>query len=241
MQLPSFTIPQHTLVIPSTGKQVTYRPYVTKEEKVLLIAKESGDIQTIAKSLKSLIEQCVDGVGNVDDLTSFDFEYIFLKLRAVSVQETVTARIECDVEGCLGVVNVDININELEPTLHEGHEKKIVLSEADGIGVVMKYPTIGLITSPQISESDESEIETTINMIIGCIDQIFDNDASYPASESTHEELCAFVDSLKGSMIEKIEEKFFNTMPSISYKSTAKCPKCGKEHTISLEGLDDFF
>ena len=242
MNLPKIATPRFELVVPSTGKTVSYRPYLTKEEKVLMMARESGKEAEIAKAVKQLISDCVDDLGNIDDITSFDFEYIFIKLRAVSVGESANPTLKCSamtppVDGetpCNAKIAISVDFASLEPTTHEDHTNKIVLS--DGIGVVMKYPTLGMMTAKTTNKTDT---ETVFDTVVDCIDYVFDDDKIYNGAERS--EIVEFVDSLGSTMLQQIQQKFFEAMPSVEVTQTATCSECGKEHTVVLKGLSDFF
>lgn len=246
MNLPKIATPTYELTIPSTKQKVSYRPYVTKEEKLLMMAKESNDTSAIIRATKKLVESCVDGVDDAGKLTTFDYEYIFVKLRSVSSGETPAPKIRCcdlsgvsdtDENACTQQLIIPVNYAELEPTYHEDHQNKIVLSD-DGIGVIMKYPTI------EMSEKQPENItdtERVYAMIASCIDVIFDSEKTYPTNEVPESEVVEFVESLSSHMIEKINKEFFNTMPSLKYTTTITCPKCGKVHEVTLKGLEDFF
>lgn len=247
MKLPTIAVPTHSLVIPSTKKEVSYRPYLTKEEKLLLMAKESGKESDMLNALKKLIEDCVDGIDDAGKLPVFDFEYIFLKLRQASSGETLAPTITCDGEledeegntvPCGEKVIIPIDLATIEPTYHEGHDNKIVLND-DGVGVIMRYPTLDTIK--KLSTGKLSETEIMFEMFLKCIEAIFDKDSTYPASETSRDEPQQFVESLPGTMREKIEKSFFNTMPSVEYKTSVTCKKCGKVHEVHLKGIRDFF
>jgi|14_taG_2_1085336.scaffolds.fasta_scaffold01932_7 hypothetical protein len=248
MKLPTIAVPTHSLVIPSTKKEVSYRPYLTKEEKLLLMAKESGKESDMMNALKKLIEDCVDGIDDAGKLTSFDFEYVFLKLRAVSSGETITPSFTCDnmvtdeetgkERRCGREIKIAIDFASLEPTFNENHNNKITLTD-NGVGVVMKYPTLNMMT--KLAKKNLSEAEMMFETMVECIEMVYDAEKTYPASETSHAELLEFIESLTSGMRQKIQTEFFESMPSIQYKTEVECPECGKVHKIVLKGIKDFF
>ena len=248
MKLPTISVPTHSLVIPSTKKEVSYRPYLTKEEKLLLMAKESGKESDMMNALKKLIEDCVDGIDDAGKLASFDFEYVFLKLRAASSGETITPSFTCDnlvtdeetgeERRCGREINIAIDFAGLEPTFNENHNNKITLTD-NGVGVVMKYPTLNMMT--KLAKKNLSEAEMMFETMIECIDVVYDAETTYPASETSRDELLQFIESLTSGMRQKIQTEFFESMPSIEYKTEVECPECGKVHEIVLKGINDFF
>jgi hypothetical protein len=252
MALPKVSRPTYELKIPSTGKSVSYRPYVTKEEKALLLAQEVGNDRSILLALKNLIESCFDDIDDASKLTTFDFEYMFLNLRAVSVGEKVSPEFTCNqeldevdedgkIKKCPRLIGTEINFSELVPVAKEGHKTKIVVSEVDNIGVQMKYPTLGLLLDQERRLKDASETDVAFDTIIKCIDFIYDEDNTYNASESSYKELVEFIDSLPTNTLEKLETEFFDSMPSVRFVKEIECPSCGHVHKIELAGIQDFF
>ena len=252
MALPKVSTPTYDLKIPSTGKNVSYRPYVTKEEKALLLAQEVGNDRSVLLSLKSLIEACFEDIKDASKLTTFDFEYLFLNLRAVSVGEKVSPQFTCDQEldevdesgnlkKCERLLGFEVNFAELTPQAKEGHNTKIVVSEKDNIGIQMKYPTLGLLLDQEKRLKNASDTEVAFDTIINCIEFIYDEENTYNAKDSTREELVEFIESLPTSSMEKIESEFFDSMPTIKLSKEIVCPSCGHVHKIDLGGIQDFF
>ena len=241
MKLPKISTPKFELTIPSTGEKTEYRPYLAQEEKILMMAKESGKEKDIVRAIKTLIQNCVDKVTDAGKLTTFDMEYIFVKLRAVSVGETASPRMSCaslsgDDSECDEYIPVHINIDNIELVKHEPHTKTIELSD-DGIGVILRYPTLDLVSSI----TGQSETEQTFSTLIYCIESVFDKENTYSVSEADDGEIEQFFYSLSAGQRQKMEERFLNTMPTVEYKTTVKCKKCGKDHDVELKGIQDFF
>jgi hypothetical protein len=195
--------------------------------------------------VKQVLNNCIITDIDVDDLPTFDLEYLFMQLRARSVGEVVNLKYNCnnkvtDTDGeskpCGGLVKFDMNLLEIEPTRSEEHSNKIVIS--DKLGVVMKYPTLKMIGDTKALQ-DES-IESIMDIIIKCIDYIYDADQMYYAKDSTQEELMEFVESMQQEDLTKIQ-KFFTTMPKMSKPLDFKCGKCGYEEKIVVEGIQNFF
>ena len=245
MALPKIDVPVYETKLISSGKTIKYRPFLVKEQKLFLMAAQAADEKETIDVVKQVLNNCIITDIDVDDLPTFDLEYLFMQLRARSVGEVVNLKYNCnntlkDDKGedkvCGGLVKFDLNLLEIEPTRSEEHNNKIVLS--DKLGVVMKYPTLKMIGDTKALQ-DES-IESIMDIIIKCIDYIYDADQMYYAKDSTQEELMEFVESMQQDDLEKIQ-KFFTTMPKISKPLDFKCGKCGYEEKIVVEGMQNFF
>ncbi len=238
MSLPVITAPIFELTLPSTGKKYSYRPFLVKEEKILLIALEGGDQNEIINAIKEIIKVCVTGI-NVTEISTFDLEFIFLRLREKSIGDVITLYVRhingTNSEGnpCDNTQEISINLGDVEIVRNDKNNKKIQLN--DTIGVVMKFPSIDLI-----NELGEFNSTNAFEVIERCIDYIYDGDTVYSLSDYKPEEIKAFVDGLNHTQLKQIEE-FFNTLPKISNTTKWKCNKCGAEETLVLEGLNDFF
>jgi len=238
MALPSIASPQFTLILPSTGKKFSYRPFLVKEEKILLIALEGGNPDDIINSIKEIIRVCVFGI-DVEAISIFDLEYCFLRLREKSISDKITIfvkhidGINSDGNPCDHTQEILVDLSLVDIVKTEGHDKKIQLT--DEIGVVMKYPTLSIL-----NELGNYNSNTSFSIIADCIDYIYDADKTYPSLDYKKEEITAFVDNLTHTQLEKIEY-FFETLPKVSYEVKWKCGKCKVEETIVLEGLTDFF
>jgi len=234
--LPNRTSPVYTLTVPSTKKEIKYRPFLVREEKALLIAQMTNEVDVMLDTLKSVIQSCVITKIDVDKLASFDFEYIFSQLRAVSVGETVDLSIRCDFcNDERAVSNVSINLTELKVEIPKDFNNKIILF--DKVGVVMKYPTVTDITNAQMNRGN---IDDMFQTVANCIESIFDEEEIHNVSEQTNEEVIAFLDSLKGEEFKKMEN-YFDELPKLSKVINYTCPVCKKEQSKTVAGLANFF
>ena len=238
MALPMNTQPTFSMVVPSTGKTVRFRPFVVKEEKALLIAQQSEDPKVMVDTLKSVFSSVIQDKIDVDKLAIFDIEYMFLQIRGKSVGETIDLLFNCDEDH--GEQNdkarskITINIQDIKVTRSEEHTNKIPLF--NNVGIIMKYPTLEATDLLQ----DASDIEEVFNLVADLIDCIYDGDDVYYGHETKKEELLQFLNNLTTEQFAKIQ-KFFETMPKISTSVDYKCPICGREHHKTLEGLQNFF
>jgi hypothetical protein len=238
MALPVQNTPIYTTEIPSTKEAIKFRPFLVKEQKSLLLAQQSDDINVMADTLKDVIRLCVQSPIDVNKLAIFDIEYIFSQIRAKSVGENVELIFSCDV--CAdekATVKVSIDLTKLKVETDPTHEPKIHLF--NDVGIVMKYPSINVLNALEKYGVD-SEIDLVFDIVCQCIDYIYDNDEIYHAHEQTKEELVTFVNNLTTEQFGKIET-FFETMPKLRQKVNYTCPMCSREHNKVLEGLNSFF
>jgi len=236
MPLPILESPKYILTVPSTKKSIEYRPFLVKEEKILLLAQETGDDNAITQAIKEIIKACTFGVIDPEDLTTFDLEYIFLKLRAKSVGEI--SEINCTCEKCSAKTPVSIDIDKIEVTWPKDYNPKdntIMLT--DTVGVTMQYLKVRDIKA--VNES-KSQTETIMDTIIAMINTIFDQNGVYKKSDSTQEELLTFINSLSRSQIEKIE-KFIIDSPKLMHELDFSCIKCKHTNKVTLAGTQSFF
>ena len=237
MALPMANTPRYKLTIPSTGKSVTYRPFLIKEEKALLIAQQSEDPETMITTLKSVIESCIVDPIKSSDLAIFDIEYIFTQLRSKSVGEIVSLILKCDTcEDPKASVSYDIDLTKLKVNIPEEHSKTIPLF--GDVGVIMKYPSLNLLK--ELENLNGSDTEAIFSIIISCIDCVYDSDQMFSAKDHKPEEIRQFVDNLTQEQFIKLQN-FFVTMPKLEQKLNYKCPVCAKEHDKIIRGLDSFF
>jgi len=245
MALPKIKTPTHELKLPSTGETIVYRPFLVKEQKILLIALESEDQNEMLRAIKQIIVNCVVGDIDVDNLPMFDLEFVFLNLRARSVGEIVDLKLShlggtnSDGEECGGKFDYQLDLTTVEVFREEDHNPKIILDEEEGIGIVLKYPTIAMSDSIQ-QAAERSQIEIITDMVITCIDVIFDAEEVYPAGESNREELSSFLNDLSQEQFEKITN-FFSSMPKLKHDIEWECSVCGKLEKTELEGMANFF
>ena len=241
--LPKIDVPVYTIKLISTGKEIKYRPFTVKEEKLFLMASESKEIETIVDTTKQVLNNCILTEIDIDSLPVFDIEYLFLNIRARSVSEIISVNYNCNNEikdelgekthKCGNVVKLDINLLEIKPSETKKLEKKIQLTNK--IGIVMKYPNFNTVT-----KYDDNNTENILKLTVSCIDYIYDDDQIYYAKDSTEKELIEFIENMQTKDLEKIKE-FFDNMPKLSKNLDFKCGKCGYEETITLEGLQSFF
>lgn len=238
MALPMNIQPTFSMVIPSTGKTVRFRPFVVKEEKALLIAQQSEEPTVMVDTLKSVFNSVIQDSIDVDKLAIFDIEYMFLQIRGKSVGETIDLLFNCDEDH--GELNekarskITINVQDIKVKKPEEHTNRIDLFNK--VGIIMRYPTLEASDLLQ----DASNIEEVFNLVADLIDCIYDGDDVYYGHETKKEELLQFLNNLTTEQFAKIQ-KFFETMPKISTSVEYKCPVCGREHHKVLEGLQNFF
>ena len=243
MALPKIAVPKYQLKIPSTGKEVSYRPFLVKEEKILLIAMESDNEIEMTNAIKDIIHNCIYEELDVKNMPMFDIEYIFLQLRAKSKGEIADLTFECG--KCKKPIDVQVDLSKIEVTRTEGHDTKIPLS--DDVGVIMRYPSMEV---QSIINKESSDVENIFSTISFCIESIWDKETVYATKDHTKEELNEFLESLPDSSFTKIQ-KFFDTVPVLKHKVAFKCTSkngkgkkaslCGWEGTETLEGLGSFF
>ena len=235
MALPELNTARYEMVIPSTGETVSYRPYLVKEEKILMMAMESDDNKVIMKATTDVIKSCIYDDFDVDELTTFDVETIFLELRSKSVGEKIDLKVKCNDEECDKVSDVVINFDDIERPVVSDEISKIMLT--DTVGVVMKYPSIKFMD--KMTTTGENEADQAMNMILACIDAIFDDDEVHPAENESKESLQKFIDSLSTVQFMRLSD-FFRDMPGLKHDIEYTC-QCGKEQTQTLRGLASFF
>jgi hypothetical protein len=212
------------------------RPFLVKEEKVLMIALESNDMEQISKAVRDIILSCYD-LDSLEDLTVFDIEYLFLQLRAKSVGENMNIQIKCTQEECDGLTPISINVDDVE-IINQNQERTILLDEKTGVGVTMKYPSMELIGSLDIEKLNS--VEGVMELIIKCIDSIFDNDNVFDADAESAKDLEQFVESLNSEQFRMIQG-FLQEVPAVYYKTEYECDKCKHTNVVELRGLNSFF
>ena len=237
MALPKLNVPVYEAILPSTEKVIKYRPFLVREEKLLLTAQESGE-DAVLPAVKQIIKNCIQGEIDVDNMPIFDIEYLFLRLRAKSVGEEVTLGLKpwgCpqnNGELCEFTTEVAINLEEIECVKNEKHSSKIMID--DKIGIMMKYPDISQLNIKG------SENEMGLKVIKKCINMIFTEEETHERDSFTDKELDEFIDSLNSKQMEKINN-FFETMPTIKHTAKYTCKTCGEEKETTVQGLQSFF
>ena len=236
MALPTINTPTYELVVPSTDEKIKYRPFLVKEEKILLIASESGKQEDIINAIKQIATACTFGKLKIGRMPMFDVEYIFLQIRAKSVGEVseLTLIAPDDKETR---VNVEVDLSEVKVQEIEGHTNKIELT--DEMGIYMQYPTVDTFGKSGMTEITASNM---LEVISACIAQIYDKKGEevWESKDSTKKELVDFIEQLSSKQFAEIQ-KFFDTMPKLKHEITVKNPKTKVETDVVLSGLSDFF
>ena len=236
MALPQVALPTYELTVPSSGKKLKYRPFVVKEEKLLLLALESGDDKEIERAVKTLLKGCIQTRVKVEEFPIFDLEYIFLQIRAVSVGEVVEMNVICKDDNETKV-RYDINLAEVQVHFPEGHTNKVELSET--MGIIMKYPSMDDFIKTSIIGATP-DANSVLDIVAGCIDQIYDGEDVYDSSTTSKKEFVQFVENLTNSQFDKLQ-KFFETAPSLEHTFTVTNPNTGEPSEFTISGLSNFF
>jgi T4 bacteriophage base plate protein len=238
MPLPTIATPTYELEIPSIKKTIKYRPFLVKEEKILVIAMESEDPKQIAEAVKTVISNCIMTKGiKVDQLSTFDIEYLFLNIRGKSVGEDVEVLITCPDDG-VTQVPVSINLDDIKVVIKEEHTRDIKLDA--NLTLRMRYPSMQEFIKTNFALESSVSVDDTFDMICSCVEQIYSEDESWSVSDVTKKELTAFIEQFTSSQFKEIE-KFFETMPKLSHKFKVINPNTGVENEVVLEGLTSFF
>jgi citrate lyase gamma subunit len=239
MPLPKINTPTYELTLPSNNKKVRYRPFLVREEKILVLAMESGDQKQITDAIVEIINDCLL-TKNVDvaKLPTFDIEYLFLNVRSKSVGETVEVNVTCPDDGKT-TVETSINIDDIKVKKDKGH--KMIIKLDDKYSMKLKYPSIDQFIENNFDfDNAETNVSQALSMLSTCIDMIYDEEESWDASESTKEELGEFIDQLNTKQFKEVEQ-FFKTMPKLTHTLKVKNPKTDVESEVVLEGLVSFF
>ena len=238
MPLPKISTPTYELEIPSTGKKIKYRPFLVKEEKILIIAMETENNKHIANAVKDVISSCILTRGvKIDQLSTFDIEYLFLNIRGKSVGEDVEVLITCPDDNLTQVPTL-INLDDIQVQISDEHSKDISLG--NDMTLRMKYPSMSEFIKSNFSTTDTIGVDDTFDLISSCIEQVYTEEESWSASDCTKKELKEFLEQLSSKQFKEIE-KFFDTMPKLSHKLKVKNPNTGVESEVVLEGLTSFF
>jgi len=237
MPLPQINAPTYELTIPSSKRKIRYRPFLVKEEKILVIAMESNDIGDIARAVKQVLGQCILTKGTkIDKLSTFDIEYLFLNVRGKSVGETVDIKVTCPDDG-VTTVPVTVDLDAIQVTFDPEHDKDIILD--DKLKMRMKYPSLDEFIKENF-QVDNVGFEQSIEMIATCVDMIYSEEETWTSADFTQKEMIDFLEGLGSKQFKELE-KFFTTMPKLTHEIKVKNPKTKKENTIKLEGLAAFF
>ena len=234
MALPTMDLPTYELVVPSNKKKIKFRPFLVKEEKVLLMALETDDEKNIKNAVFELLKACISTRIKLENLASFDLEYIFLNIRAVSVGEIIQMNITCQ-DDEKTQVKYNLNLTDVNVIFPKGHDSKIMLT--DTLGVIMKYPSFDGFVQGQFTDNKEFDV---IKVVAESIDQIFEGEEVYDESTTSKKEFVQFVEGLTTPQLEKIQE-FFETAPRLEHSFKVTNPNTGKESDYTLRGLASFF
>ena len=238
MPLPKIATPTYELELPSTGQTIEYRPFLVKEEKLLVLALESEDTKQITTAIKAVIKACILTKGiKVDTLPTFDIEYLFLNIRGKSVGESIDVNVICP-DDKKTQVQVTIDLDDIKVTKSENHTNQIKVD--DNIMIEMKYPSLNEFIKSNFDFKDGSQMDQSFELIAQCIDKIYTEDEVWAAEDCTKKEINEFLESMNSSRFKGIEE-FFTTMPKLSHTVKVKNPKTKVESDILLEGLASFF
>jgi len=232
MALPQLATAKYELTLPSTGEKVEYRPFLVKEEKILMIAQSTGDQSDILRAVEQIIDSCTFGKLDVKTLPMFDLEYIFIQLRSKSVGSEVEVSITCP-DDRETKVSVNINLDSVQCVREVGHDNNIKLT--DTIGIIMDYPRVTSVNRIVASDAD-----TAFNIIKDCVRQIYDTENVYDKNDMDEKELDEFLESMSHDQFEKMQN-FFDTMPKVKHTVKVKNPNTGVESDVVLEGLNSFF
>jgi hypothetical protein len=237
MALPIIENPRYELTLPSSDVQVQFRPFVVKEEKILLMAMETKDNNEIVTATKDILKACTYEKLDIESLPMFDIEYLLLQIRSKSVGEVAKFKVICP-DDKQTAADVELDLSAVQVQVDDDHSNKVVIDEERKLGLVLNYPSLG-ITKAGFDVNKEN-VETMFNVVASCIDHIYEGDKTYPAKDSTKKELVEFLEGLSQQAFLKIK-KFFDTMPQLRHEVEVTNPKTGIKSTVTFKGLQDFF
>ena len=236
MPLPKIVTPSFELTLPSNKKKVKYRPFLVKEEKILILAIENGGMKEITMAIKDVLKNCVLTRGiKIDELPTFDIEYLFLNIRARSIGESIDLLITCPDDGKTQV-NTKIYIDEIKVKKSKDHTQDIKID--DTYTMRLKYPSLDQFVDENFNF--EKETDNTFSLVASCIEMIFSKEEAWEGKDSTHEELVSFLEQLNSTQFKEVQ-KFFETMPKLSHEIEVENPETKVKSTVTLEGLASFF
>ena len=238
MPLPKLNSPTYELILPSSNRKVKYRPFLVKEEKILLIAMESEDEKQMQSAVKQILKNCILTRGiSVDKLSVFDIEYLFINIRGKSVGEEITLNVVCPDDDTTEV-EVSVNVEDIKIQKSDNHNPVIQLN--DQVGIVMKYPSMEMFVKNNITGEDQRKVDTIFEMTIDCIDQVVEGEDVLEANSFSKKEMLEFLDSFDTQQFQKIQD-FFETMPKLSHTVDVTNPNTGVKSQVVIEGLASFF
>jgi hypothetical protein len=236
MALPIIETPTYELTLPSQDTKIKFRPFLVKEEKMMLIALESGEEKQIQDATKEVLGACTFNKLDMDNVPTFDIEYMFLQIRAKSVGEVSKFKVVCP-DDKKTYVDIEIDLSKVEVQVDDEHTNKVVIDEQRQLGVVLKYPTLKMLGQKDTMSAD---YDTVFEMMLNCVDQIYEGEKIYPGVDTSKEELKDFFEKLPTGSFEKIK-KFFDTMPRLRHEQEVTNPVTGVKSTVTFTGLQDFF
>ena len=237
MALPIIENPRYELTLPSSDVQVQFRPFIVKEEKILLIAMETKDNNEIVNATKDILKACTFEKLDIESLPMFDIEYLLLQIRSKSVGEVANFKVICP-DDKQTAADVELDLSTVQVQVDDDHSNKVVIDEERKLGLVLNYPSLG-ITKAGFDVNKEN-VETMFKVVASCIDHIYEGDKTYPAKDSTKKELVEFLEGLSQQAFLKIK-KFFDTMPQLRHEVEVTNPKTGIVSKVTFKGLQDFF
>ena len=238
MPLPKIATPTYSMVLPSLEKEINYRPFLVKEEKLLVLALESEDTKQITQAIKAVLKSCVQTKGiKVESLPTFDIEFLFLNIRGKSVGESIDVNVICPDDEKTSV-KVIIDLDDIKVQKTEGHTNKVQLDK--NLMMELKYPSLDEFIKNNFDFKDENAMEQSFKLIASCIDKIYNEEEVWVAGDCTKKEITEFLESMNSQQFKKIEE-FFTSMPKLSHTIKVKNPNTKVESEVVLEGLASFF
>ena len=237
MALPSIETPRYELTLPSQDVKVQYRPFLVKEEKILLMAMESKDNNEVVNATKDILKACTYDKLDIEKLPMFDIEYILLQVRGKSVGEIANFKVICP-DDKTTAADVELNLSDVNVQVDDEHTNRIIIDETRDLGLVLNYPSLGITKAG--FDVNKTDIDTMFGVVAGCIDHIFEGEKTFPAKDSTQKELKEFLEGLPQAAFLKIK-KFFDTMPQLRHEVEVTNPKTGVKSKVTFKGLQDFF
>lgn len=234
MNIPKIIVPEYMTTVPSTSKQIKFRPFLVKENKILLLAEESKNTDIIYNAIIQILNNCTNNTLNINELSALDIQYIFFKIRAKSMGEKSRFNVPC--KSCEAKNELEIDFDNIELKTIPGHNKKVILG--DSMGVVFKYPTLN--TEKILLQENLSDSEKEIKLICSCIDYFYSKEDLYYSKDLEESQLVEFIENLTIDNYNKVKH-FFETMPKLSYEIDYECVKCKAKDRIIIEHLRDFF
>jgi len=238
MPLPKIATPTYELELPSTGKTIKYRPFLVKEEKLLVLALESDNPKEITNAIKAVLKDCIQTRGvKVESLPTFDIEFLFLNIRGKSVGEDIEVSVLCPDDGET-YSEIEINIDDIKVVKQKDHTNQIKID--DTLMMEMRYPSLDQFIKSNFEFSEDSKVDQSFELISSCIDKVYSVDEAWTTDDFTKKEITDFLEQMNSQQFKEIE-RFFSTMPKLSHEIEVVNPKTKKKGTVVLEGLASFF